>query len=80
MIVFDGKVIDNDSLSIIISYLPLLIVSALASVPMWKNVYIKLQDKKYIGVLEIAFCAIVLLLCTASLVNQSYTPFLYFRF
>jgi alginate O-acetyltransferase complex protein AlgI len=32
------------------------------------------------GVLEIAFCAVVIVLCTASLVNQSYNPFLYFRF
>ncbi len=80
MFVCNGTVISHNGLSVIISYLPLLAAAALASVPAWKNAYIKIRDKKYAGVLEIAFCAVMLVLCTASLVNQSYNPFLYFRF
>ena len=80
MFTLKNGIIGGDTLSTILMYLPILIVTAMASLPIWKNTYLKLKDKKYMGVLEIAFCAVVIVLCTASLVNQSYNPFLYFRF
>ena len=72
--------IGKDAVSIVLSYLPLLVAAVFASVPVWKNIYIRIKDSKATGVMEIIFCAVILLLCTASLVNQSYNPFLYFRF
>ena len=80
MFTLKNGIIGGDTLSTILMYLPILIVTAMASLPIWKNTYLKLKDKKYMGVLEIAFCAVVIVLCTASLINQSYNPFLYFRF
>lgn len=72
--------ISHDSLSTLISYLPLLISCAFASLPTARNIYNKIKNKRGVSVLEIGYMAAVLLLCTASLVNQSYNPFLYFRF
>ena len=40
----------------------------------------KVRDKKYIWIAETAFCLLVLFVSTAGLVQQSYNPFLYFRF
>ncbi len=80
MFTLSGGIITHDALSRIISYLPLLLAATLASLPTAKNIYMKIRDKKAVAVCEVIFCAAVLLLCTASLVNQSYNPFLYFRF
>ena len=75
-----GGIITRDALSNVISYLPLLIAAAVASLPLAKNIYNRVKNQKWVMAAEIIFCAAVLLLCTASLVNQSYNPFLYFRF
>ncbi len=75
-----GGIISRDAMSVIISYLPLLLCAAFASLPFCKNAYLNLREKNYVKIGEIVFCAVILLLCTASLVNQSYNPFLYFRF
>ena len=75
-----GGIITHDALSNVISYLPLLIAAAVASLPLAKNIYNRVKNQKWVMAAEIIFCAAVLLLCTASLVNQSYNPFLYFRF
>ncbi len=80
MFTLKNGVIGTDAASVILSYFPLILAAALASIPVWKKLYLKIKDRKYTAVLEVVFCAVVLLLCTASLVNQSYNPFLYFRF
>lgn len=68
------------SLNLTLSYLPLLVAAGIASTPLAKNLYEKVADKKYIWIAETVFVAAVLVISTASLVNQSYNPFLYFRF
>ena len=55
MFTLKNGIIGGDTLSTILMYLPILIVTAMASLPIWKNTYLKLKDKKYMGVLEIAF-------------------------
>ncbi len=75
-----GGILSRDALATVLSYLPLIVVAAAASLPVWSNMYTKFRDTKIIGAAEIIFCAAALILCTASLVNQSYNPFLYFRF
>jgi len=72
--------VSENGLYLAVSYLPILIVGALACLPIWKKLYYKVSEKKFTWILEGAVCAVVLILCVASLVKQSYNPFLYFRF
>lgn len=77
---FTNIPIGDSAMTFIVSYLPLLIVAIIASTPLMANLYNKLKAKKSMWILETLFCVVVLALSTASLVNQSYNPFLYFRF
>ena len=77
---FGGGVISADAGALALSYLPMLIAAGVASTPLVTKLYTKVADKSYAWVLQTLFCVAVLGLCTASLVNQSYNPFLYFRF
>ena len=70
----------ESSLNLTLSYMPLLVVAGIASTPLGAKLYAKVADKKYIWIAETLFVATVLFVSTASLVNQSYNPFLYFRF
>lgn len=70
----------ESSLNLTLSYLPLLFAAGIASTPLGAKLYSKVADKKYIWIAETAFVALILFVSTASLVNQSYNPFLYFRF
>ena len=69
-----------DALSTVISYIPLLAVSAAACLPVWNNIYQKIRNRKLTAAVETVLICAVLILCTAALVNDSYNPFLYFRF
>lgn len=75
-----GFSVGKDALSIIISYIPLLTASLLACVPVWRNIYSKIHTKKWSGLIETVLVFAVIIICTAALVNDSYNPFLYFRF
>lgn len=77
---FTQGIIGQKALSITLSYLPLFVVASLASTPLGAKLYEKVRNQGFVWIPETAYCAVVLLLCTASLVNQSYNPFLYFRF
>ena len=70
----------ESSLNLTLSYLPLLVVAGIASTPLGAKLYGKVVGTKYIWIAETLFVVIVLIVSTASLVNQSYNPFLYFRF
>ena len=63
-----------------LSYLPLLIISIMASLPLSKHIYYRFCTKKLAIAVECVASGAILLLCTAALVAQSYNPFLYFRF
>ncbi len=79
---FDGSrgICDEQTLHTIISFLPMLAVAAVASTPLATKLYLKVANTRYIWIAETLFCALVLLLATAALVRQEYSPFLYFRF
>ena len=66
------------------SNLVVIIVACIGATPLVKNSLIRLGQKKngqgLIGVLEPIVLIILLLLCTAYLVDGSFNPFLYFRF
>ncbi len=80
MFAFSGPVIGESALSTIISYLPLIIIAGISSTPLMCKLHGKIKNKTTKIVIDTVFCVAVLFLCTASLVNQSYNPFLYFRF
>ena len=61
------------------SYLPMLAILTLASTPLAKSLWGKLGERAR-AVLGPALVLGGLVLCTASLVDASYNPFLYFRF
>lgn len=77
---FGNGLCGAQALTLILSYLPLLIVAAIASTPLGAKLYSRFSDTRHIWILETLFCAVILLISTASLVDQSYNPFLYFRF
>lgn len=66
--------------TLLLSYAPLLIAGVLACLPVWKKLYFKVKEQRFFWVFETIAYAVIMILCTASLVNQSYNPFLYFRF
>ena len=65
------------------SYLVLFIIAIVGATPLFKNIFIKLNNtkvNKIINILEPIFYLILLTLSTAYLIDASFNPFLYFRF
>lgn len=66
------------------SYLVIILLAIVGATPVFKSLYNFLRQKKYaskvIGVLEPIAVVILLIICTAFLVDGSFNPFLYFRF
>ena len=66
------------------SFAVILIISVIGATPFMKNVVEKLNKNKvigkFIGILNIIFNVIILIVCTAYLIDGSFNPFLYFRF
>ena len=66
-----------------LSYLPLLAVCVIASTPLMKNLYRRLQEKGGPAVLlsaDVVRILVLWFLSIAYLISGSYNPFLYFRF
>ena len=68
------------ALQLILGFLPMLIVGAVAATPLLKNLTNKWENAPIVRYGKLALCAVVLMLCVASLVSSSYNPFIYFRF
>lgn len=66
------------------NYLAILIVSALLSTPILKIALSKIKNnikyQKYVDIIEMVVCFALLIVCTSYIINQTYNPFLYFRF
>ncbi len=60
--------------------IPFLIVLTLAATPLPRTMFKKLERNKVFAIAMCALLPIILLVCTAYLVDSSYNPFLYFRF
>ncbi len=58
------------------SYLPCIVMGVVGSTPLMKKVFVKWKG----SFVETVFLVVLFLLVTASLVNGSFNPFLYFRF
>lgn len=63
----------------LVSYLPLLLILVVASLPLGRRLYQRLKPNPRFA-LAMVLCAAGLVVCTAYLVDASYNPFLYFRF
>ncbi len=78
---FSGDLVSSDALHIIISYLPCVIAGIIASTPLIRRIYDRLRNKSARFIIaEAAAVIILLIICTASLVNNAYNPFIYFKF
>jgi len=66
------------------NYAVILLISVICATPLLKNMFEKtnkISKLKWIAnILEISFVVLIITLCTASLVSNSYNPFIYFRF
>ncbi len=61
------------------TYLPMLVILTIAATPLMKHVWEKLGERARSVLLPVLVLG-ALILCTASLVDAGYNPFLYFRF
>lgn len=77
---FGNGICGNQAFNLIMSNLPMLIIAAVASTPLAKMLYTRFEHRRFMWIPETLYCMGVLAVSTASLVNQSYNPFLYFRF
>jgi alginate O-acetyltransferase complex protein AlgI len=66
--------------NLILGYLPMLLISAVAATPLLHALGAKLEDKAWSKWVKLALLAVVFLLCIAALASDSYNPFIYFRF
>ena len=81
----NGEVFINDyTLHYLKCYLPLLIIAFLGATPLIKTLIDKLRKNRYvnniINILEPFFIVMILFVVTSYLIDNSYNPFLYFRF
>lgn len=77
---FGNGICGNQAFNLIMSNLPMLIIAAVASTPLATMLYTRFEHRRFMWIPETLYCMGVLAVSTASLVNQSYNPFLYFRF
>lgn len=80
---FSGVLFDSDSVYLLLTYGPMLLLCAFAATPIGKRIYDWLNGHLKQGVLTVADCGGMLCVLTAAaayLVSGSYNPFLYFRF
>ncbi len=81
----NGEVFINDyTLHYLKSYLPILIIALFGATPFIKTLIDKLRKNKYvnhiINILEPILIVMILFIVTSYLIDNSYNPFLYFRF
>lgn len=77
---FGNGICGNQAFNLIMSNLTMLIIAAVASTPLATMLYTRFEHTRFMWIPETLYCMGVLAVSTASLVNQSYNPFLYFRF
>ena len=72
--------VSRETLYYLESYLPLFTAGILGATPIPRDAARKLGNTRLGQLLEPVFLAVLLLVCTAYLVDGSFSPFLYFRF
>ncbi len=79
-VMFTAPMISQTAIYDLVRGLLFLVVLALASTKLPYKLYCKFKDKTAFNVIMCIILPLILLLCTAYLVDSSYNPFLYFRF
>ena len=77
------ELINQETIYYLKSYLTILIISIISATPLLKNTISKINNTKYkilIDILEPITYITLLILSTAFLIDESFNPFLYFRF
>ena len=74
------SIISPESVYYFKSYLTVLIIGIIGSAPILKNLLQKEKIKKIVNILEPVFLLIILIICTSYIIDDSFNPFLYFRF
>lgn len=77
---FGNGICGDQAFNLIMSNMPMLIIAAVASTPLATMLYTRFEHRRFMWIPETLYCMGVLAVSTASLVNQSYNPFFYFRF
>lgn len=62
------------------SYAVLLCVAVVGATPLFKNLWLKVKDRRAMAILEPVAVAALLIASTAYIIDGSFSPFLYFRF
>ncbi|MBQ7125151.1 MAG: MBOAT family protein, partial [Clostridia bacterium] len=75
-----GVFADGQSLWLLSNYAILFVIAAIASTPLCKNLWKKVENCSFAPVLRVLFVVAILVLCTAYVVSSTYNPFIYFRF
>ena len=70
----------STGVNVVLGYLPLFAVAVVAATPLGAKLWNAVKTKKIAGYVGILVAAVLMLLCVAALVSQSYNPFIYFRF
>lgn len=77
---FSDGFASHNTLTVVISYIPVLAAAILACTPAVKNLYDKIKKYSWCWMIDTAGCMCGLLVSTAALVSSGYNPFLYFKF
>ncbi|MCI6719591.1 MAG: MBOAT family protein [Clostridiales bacterium] len=77
---FTGSLLGAHARVLILSYLPMLLLSALCCLPLGQRLWARVERKPVGDWAALAGGLALLAVCTAALAAQSYNPFLYFRF
>ena len=78
---FAGVPLANaESLYYLRSYAPLFLMGFVGATPIVRDTARKIGEKPWGAVLEVLLMAVLLIVCSAYLVDGSFSPFLYFRF
>ena len=72
--------VTTETLYYLRSFAPLFLLAILGSTPIVRDACRKIENTKLAQILELPMMAGLLLVCTAYLVDGSFSPFLYFRF
>ena len=76
----DIPLISQESLYYFKSYFIVMLIGIIGSTPLMKNLFSKDRLKKFVSVVEPVFLILILILSTSYIIDDSFNPFLYFRF
>ena len=72
--------VNGESLYYLRSYAPLFLMGIVGATPIVRDTARKVEEKPWGAVPEVLLMALLLIVCSAYLVDGSFSPFLYFRF